>query len=82
MIREGIAPATCDICGISFAIDLYSRCEECHRICCRSCMKISYSVTAQNRPAVSRVLCYHCFHHKDVNRIHHQQPPTMPSDRK
>jgi len=60
--EEGIAPATCAVCGADFHIGLHSRCGSCGSFCCRDCLKISYSTDSQARPVVNRVLCYYCYH--------------------
>ena len=60
--KEGIAPATCAVCGADFEIGLHSRCELCGSLCCRDCLKITYSEDAEGRPVVRQVLCYFCHH--------------------
>ena len=60
--EEGIASATCEICGADFRIGIHNRCEKCGAICCRDCLKISYSTSPDGRTTVRRVLCYHCHH--------------------
>jgi hypothetical protein len=60
--NEGLAPATCAVCGADFEIGLHNRCESCGALCCRNCLKLTYSEDPEGRPVVRRILCYYCHH--------------------